>query len=197
MAFFGEPSTAHQQTSIARPTDPGPRLSRVHNLDAKFFLNRPMEDLIPAKYLRRAEHTCKFKLSGHSPSQWSRPKLHPELYPRSSHVDYSFILTLPPTASVQRKPWIFRGSVEDARDVDQTEWSKVDIRYRGVFKTLAKVPTFSKGLWDGGSEEHMMKADFGSLRSQGQVIYALMGEVADMVDLQRPTREGDAIFFLK
>ncbi|KAJ6017966.1 hypothetical protein N7451_001345 [Penicillium sp. IBT 35674x] len=157
MEFFGEPSMAHQQTSIARPTNPGPRLSRVHNLDAKFFLNRPMEDLIPTKYLRRAEHT----------------------------------------SSVQRKPWIFRGNVEDARDVDQGEWSKVDIRYRGVFKTLAKVPTFSKGLWDGGSEEHMIQNDFKNLRSQGQVIYALMNEVADMIDLQRPTREGDAIFFLK
>ncbi|KAJ5810393.1 uncharacterized protein N7503_002611 [Penicillium pulvis] len=157
MEFFGEPSMAHQQTSTARPTNPGPRLSRVHNLDAKFFLNRPMEDIIPAKYLRRAEHT----------------------------------------SSVQRKPWIFRGNVEDARDVDQGEWSKVDIRYRGVFKTLAKVPTFSKGLWDGGSEDHMVQTDSRNSRSQGQVIYALMNEVADMIDLQRPTREGDAIFFLK
>lgn len=121
----------------------------------------------------------------------------PELYPGSSHVNYSCILKLSSTASVQRKPWIFRGSVEDARDVDQSEWSKVDVRYRGVFRTLAKVPHFSKGLWDGGSEEHMIQPDIRSSRSQGQVIYALMNEIADMIDLQRPTREGDAIFFLK
>lgn len=43
----------------------------------------------------------------------------------------------------------------------------------------------------------MIQTDSRNLRSQGQVIYALMNEVADMIDLQRPTREGDAIFFLK
>ncbi|KAJ5659224.1 hypothetical protein N7507_005675 [Penicillium longicatenatum] len=134
METLGESSTSHQQTSIARPTRPGPHYSRVHNLDAKFFLNRPSEDLIPPKYLRRAEHAT----------------------------------------TIRRKPWIFRGSVEDARYVDQSDWSKVDIRYRGVFKTLAKVPDFSKGLWDGGSEEHMISTDYKNMRSQGQVVYALM-----------------------
>ncbi|KAJ5632321.1 hypothetical protein N7490_008660 [Penicillium lividum] len=157
MQHLGESSTMRQRTSNARPTQPGPHMCRVHNLEANFFLNRPVEDLIPAKYMRRAEHN----------------------------------------STVQRKPWIFRAPVDDARDVDQSDWSEVDIRYRGVFKTLLKVPRFGKGLWEGGSEEHMPQDDTRSMRSQAQVMYALMSEVGEMLDLQRPTREGDAVFFLK
>ncbi|KAJ5778287.1 hypothetical protein N7520_001533 [Penicillium odoratum] len=157
MQHLGESSTMRQHNSNARSTQPGPHMCRVHNLEAKFFLNRPVEDLIPAKYMRRAENN----------------------------------------STVQRKPWIFRGAVDDARDVDQSDWSEVDIRYRGVFKTLLKVPPFSKGLWEGGSEEHMPQDGTRNMRTQAQVMYALVSEVGEMLDLQRPTREGDAVFFLK
>lgn len=31
----------------------------VHTLTAKFFLNRPLEDLIPTEFIKRAERTSK------------------------------------------------------------------------------------------------------------------------------------------
>ena len=80
--------------------------------------------------------------------------------------------------------------------MDLNDWSLVDIRYRGVFKTLAKAPRFSKGLWDGGCEECQEELNGGNPSSQAQVVYALMNEVCGMLDLQRPTSDGDAIFYL-
>ncbi|KAJ5580021.1 uncharacterized protein N7459_006006 [Penicillium hispanicum] len=157
METSAEATPAHQLTIDVKPTQPGPLECTVHNLTAKIFLNRPAEDLVPARYLRRAERT--------------------------------------PT--VQRKAWVFRNGAEDAHHVDLNAWSKVDIRYRGVFKTLAKVPCFSKCLWDGGCEDCQQELDDGRPSAQAQVIYALMNEVGDMLDLQRPTKNGDAIFELR
>lgn len=40
----------------------------VHNLKAKFFFDRPAEDLIPARYLRMAQGTREFLTSPSSSS---------------------------------------------------------------------------------------------------------------------------------
>ncbi|KAJ5096165.1 hypothetical protein NUU61_005521 [Penicillium alfredii] len=150
------PPAAHHLTHPDL-TQPGPYGIDVHHLTAKVFLNRPVEDLIPVRFLRMAERT--------------------------------------PT--VQRKAWIFRSGVEDARDIDLNEWSKIDIRYRGVFKTLAKVPCFSKGLWDGGCELCQVELEQKKPWAQAQVVYALLEEIGDMLDIKRSTADGKKVFFLK
>ncbi|KAB8241686.1 hypothetical protein BDV35DRAFT_400766 [Aspergillus flavus] len=75
----------------------------VHGLKARVFLNCSEEDLIPSRYLKKAERS--------------------------------------PVA--QRTIWLFRRQ-QNARQVNLNRWSKVDIRFRGVFKTLKKVPLFRK-----------------------------------------------------
>lgn len=76
------------------------------------------------------------------------------------------------------------------------QWSKVDIRYRGVFKTLAKCPKFAKGLWEGGSESCQPALEKGKPRAQGQVVYALLDEIGEMLNVSRETLDGDGIFYL-
>lgn len=76
------------------------------------------------------------------------------------------------------------------------EWSKVDIRYRGVFKTLLKCPRFTKGLWEGGSMNCQYELTNSKPKAQAQVIYALLSEIREMIDLKRETHDGDSIFFL-
>lgn len=76
------------------------------------------------------------------------------------------------------------------------EWSKVDIRYRGVFKTLPQCPKFTKGLWDGGCEDCQDELNSGIPKTQAQVIYALLSEIGDMLNLKRETYDGDAVFSL-
>lgn len=77
-----------------------------------------------------------------------------------------------------------------------SQWSKVDIRYRGVFKTLKKCPRFTQGLWDGGSESCQRALDKGKLKAQGQVVYALLNEIGDMLCLERETSNSDGVFLL-
>ncbi|KAE8362677.1 hypothetical protein BDV27DRAFT_146747 [Aspergillus caelatus] len=79
----------------------------VHGLKARIFLNCSEEDLVPSRYLRKAERS--------------------------------------PVA--QRTIWLFRRQ-QNACQVNLNRWSKVDIRFRGVFKTLKKVPLFRKGLYE-------------------------------------------------
>jgi hypothetical protein len=76
------------------------------------------------------------------------------------------------------------------------EWSKVDIRYRGVFRTLPKCPRFANGLWDGGSENCQYELTTGKPKAQAQVLYALLSEVGEMLGLKRETSDGDGFFFL-
>ncbi|CAL5869439.1 uncharacterized protein PFLUO_LOCUS3668 [Penicillium psychrofluorescens] len=139
------------------PTQPGPYGLEVHNLTAKIFLDRPLKDLVPVRYLRMADRF----------------------------------------STVQRKAWIFRTGTDDARTVDLEEWSIVDIRYRGVFKTLAKVPCFDKGLWDGGSELCQVELDAKKPRAQAQVIYALMNEIGEMLGIKRSMSDGKGHFYLR
>lgn len=80
--------------------------------------------------------------------------------------------------------------------MDVYDWSKVDIRYRGVFTTLTRCPEFAAGLWERGSELCQGALDNGKPRAQGQVIYALLDEIGDMLDLQRETSDGKAVFVL-
>ncbi|KAB8253905.1 hypothetical protein BDV32DRAFT_143344 [Aspergillus pseudonomiae] len=77
----------------------------VHGLKARIFLNCPEEDLIPSRYLKKAQRS--------------------------------------PVS--QRTIWLFRRQ-QIARQVNLNRWSTVDIRFRGVFKTLKKVPLFRKGF---------------------------------------------------
>ena len=76
------------------------------------------------------------------------------------------------------------------------EWSKVDIRYRGVFKTLPKCPQFTKGLWEGGCEDCQDELNSGRPKTQAQAIYALLSEISEMLGLKRETYDGDAVFSL-
>ena len=57
-----EPPTAHQLPNEIKPTQPGPIDCKVQGITAKVSLNRPAEDLIPARFLKRAERTCTFLL---------------------------------------------------------------------------------------------------------------------------------------
>lgn len=50
------PSTKHETPKTARD----PIEIDVHGLKAKFFLNRPLQDIIPEKYLAKAEKTRTF-----------------------------------------------------------------------------------------------------------------------------------------
>lgn len=114
------------------------------------------------------------------------------------------------------------------------KWSKVDIRYRGVFKTLKKVPVFSGGLfgsstsrissaadeheevstggrtstdsrsgWGSGSgsassKDSSSKVDFEeAVKAQGQVIYALLDEVLNMLRIKREAKSHREMFFLR
>ncbi|PKY05618.1 hypothetical protein P168DRAFT_317145 [Aspergillus campestris IBT 28561] len=137
----------------------------VHGLKAKFYLNRPEEDLIPAHYLQKAEQT----------------------------------------PSTNRPIWLFRGR-EDARNVNLNKWPTVDTRFRGVYKTLKKVPAqFANGIYgDSGhgqptsssSSTPSSRINFtDAAKAQGQVVYALLHEVMDMMRIGR--RMGDASFVLR
>ncbi|KAJ6104321.1 hypothetical protein N7523_010641 [Penicillium sp. IBT 18751x] len=136
------------------PVSSDPVECDVQNITARFFLNRSLEELIPPRYLRRANQP-----------------------------------------NVQRRAWIFRSGNEYARGVDM-EWSKVDIRYRGVFQSLFKCPHFTKGLWQGGSQDCRFELLTGRIKAQSQVIYALLSEIGKMIDLKRETCDGDSIFYL-
>ncbi|KAI9044247.1 uncharacterized protein KD926_001477 [Aspergillus affinis] len=132
----------------------------VQGLKAKVLLNRPQEDIVPEKYLQKAD--------------------------RSSVV--------------QRTPWAFRG-VEDARQVNLGKWSKVDVRFRGVFRMLNKVPQFKKGLYqnedrniEGCSRKYIFED---AARAQGQVVYALLEEILNLLDIRREMDSHLSYFFLR
>ncbi|KAE8373768.1 hypothetical protein BDV26DRAFT_284843 [Aspergillus bertholletiae] len=93
--------------AVVPPTEEKVVEIEVHGLKARVFLNCSEEDLVPSRYLRKAERS--------------------------------------PVA--QRTIWLFRRQ-QNARQVNLNRWSTVDIRFRGVFKTLKKVPLFPKGLFE-------------------------------------------------
>ncbi|KAL4889826.1 hypothetical protein BDV59DRAFT_204851 [Aspergillus ambiguus] len=132
----------------------------VHGLKAHFFLNRPEEDLIPSRYLRKADRS----------------------------------------PVVQRTIWIFR-HVRDARNEDLANWSKVDIRFRGVYQTLKKVPPFCAGLYD--DDDGRLPDGYSTvyyedaIRAQGQVAYALLDEILAMTDIRRETEYHKSYFNLR
>ncbi|KAL5044487.1 hypothetical protein BDW71DRAFT_215678 [Aspergillus fruticulosus] len=166
----------------------------VHGLKAKVYLNCADVDIIPARYLEKADRSPILK----------------------------------------RTPWIFRAT-KDGRSVNIGKWSKVDIRYRGVFKTLKKVPVFSGGLfgsstsgmcsatdehedgsiggrmstdsrsgWGSGSgsvsssRSSSTKVDFEeAVKAQGQVVYTLLDEVLNMLRIKREAESYREVFFLR
>ncbi|OGM40968.1 hypothetical protein ABOM_010500 [Aspergillus bombycis] len=132
----------------------------VRGLKARVFLNCPEEDLIPSRYLKKAQRS----------------------------------------PMVQRIIWLFRRQ-QNARQVNLNRWSTVDIRFRGVFKTLKKVPLFRKGLYeDDASHEDppARRYDFASAaRAQGQVVYALLDEVLGVLSITRETEDPESYFCLR
>ncbi|KAL2832441.1 hypothetical protein BDW59DRAFT_157270 [Aspergillus cavernicola] len=133
----------------------------VHGLKAKVYLNCADVDVIPARYLEKAERSPMLK----------------------------------------RTPWIFRAA-RDGRDVNLSKWSRVDIRFRGVFKTLKKVPPFTRGLFESDSgrmaSSASSKLDFEeAVKAQGQVVYALMDEILNMLRIRRETESHREYFYLR
>ncbi|KAL4965332.1 uncharacterized protein BDV14DRAFT_200032 [Aspergillus stella-maris] len=162
----------------------------VHGINARVFLNCADADIVPVRYLEKAER--------------SQP--------------------------LKRTPWIFRAA-KDGRSVNISKWSKADIRYRGVFKTLRKVPTFTGGLFDtstasstlnntsasasaegpgsigsgrfrsgsdSGRSSRSSRYDFDeAVKAQGQVIYALLDEILGMLDLRREAEDHRSCFLVR
>ncbi|KAL5335148.1 hypothetical protein BJX70DRAFT_401854 [Aspergillus crustosus] len=130
----------------------------VHGLIAKVYLNCAEVDIIPARYLEKADRS----------------------------------------AILKRTPWIFRAA-KDGREVNQNKWSKFDIRFRGVFKTLKKVPSFTHGLFEGDSGKlASSKGNFEeAAKAQGQVVYALLDEVLNMLKIQREAEDHRVYFYLR
>ncbi|KAL4803965.1 hypothetical protein BDV18DRAFT_162376 [Aspergillus unguis] len=164
-----EPESASDDDADSQPLE-----IEVHGLKAKVYLNCADVDMIPVRYLEKA---------GRMPI-------------------------------LKRTPWIFR-AVKDGRDVNMNKWSKVDIRFRGVFKTLKKVPAFKYGLFDGPASEAALTSENGRKRSgsgsgsawkkidfeeavkaQGQVVYALLDEVLNMLKIRREAEDNRECFFL-
>ncbi|RDW67160.1 uncharacterized protein DSM5745_09026 [Aspergillus mulundensis] len=169
----------------------------VHGVKAKVYLNCADVDIVPTRYLEKADRSPLLK----------------------------------------RTPWIFR-AVANGRSVNISKWSKVDIRYRGVFKTLKKAPSFN-GLFGSyttnvatfsATEDHegesftgqmssdsrpssdsgsfssfssskrssSSKANFeDALKAQGQAVYALLDEVLMMLKIKREAESHREVFFLK
>ncbi|KAL2838360.1 hypothetical protein BJY01DRAFT_250976 [Aspergillus pseudoustus] len=139
----------------------------VHGLKAKVYLNCADVDIVPVRYLEKAQRSPFFK----------------------------------------RTPWIFR-TTSDGRTVHLSKWSKVDIRYRGVFKTLRKVPQFTKGLFEDDPEGHMAKVSSSSssrkkfnfeeaAQAQGQVVYALLDDILVALKIRREAGDQGECFFLR
>ncbi|KAL3475279.1 hypothetical protein BJX99DRAFT_259569 [Aspergillus californicus] len=131
----------------------------VHGLKAKVYLNCADVDIIPARYLEKAERSPILK----------------------------------------RTPWIFR-TAQDGRDVNLTKWSKVDIRFRGVFKTLKNAPPFTKGLFENnnGQMASSAKIDFEeAVKAQAQVVYALMDEILNLLEIHREMESFREFFHLR
>ncbi|KAF9892232.1 hypothetical protein FE257_002009 [Aspergillus nanangensis] len=97
--------------------------------------------------------------------------------------------------SLQRTAWIFRG-IKDPRHANLDRWSKVDIRFRGVFKTLQKTPKFNKGLYEGDLETDL--EGFGdAARAQGKVVYALLEDISQALDIRREANDERYYFHLR
>lgn len=61
MEVQGEPNIAPQPADPnTTPAAPDPHEVDVHGLTARFFLKRPIEDLIPVRFLMQAEQHRKF-----------------------------------------------------------------------------------------------------------------------------------------
>ncbi|CEL02368.1 hypothetical protein ASPCAL03539 [Aspergillus calidoustus] len=142
----------------------------VHGLKAKVYANCSDVDIVPARYLEKADRSPLLK----------------------------------------RTPWIFR-TARDGRTVNLGKWSKVDIRYRGVFKTLRKVPQFTKGLFEDDTTGDLSnvtsssspfskkdKFDFEeAAKAQGQVVYALLDEILVALKIRRDAGGLKEYFFLR
>lgn len=81
--------------------------------------------------------------------------------------------------------------------MDLEMWSNTDIRYRGVFKTLRKVPSFDKDLYDGGSLFGLDELFNKSTTAQSQVLYAFLHEILDMMHIRRETHNIRSYFYLR
>lgn len=62
MSWSREPPSLHQQPDDTVFSHPEQVECIVKNLTAKFFLNRPVEELLPVQYLRKAKQTSEITL---------------------------------------------------------------------------------------------------------------------------------------
>lgn len=76
--------------------------------------------------------------------------------------------------------------------MDLNKWSTVDIKYRGVFKTLEKVPRFVRGVYQDGPRDGIVPDEKieESGRFQGHVVYALLSDILESENVS--TRHGMA-----
>ncbi|KAI9372736.1 hypothetical protein BJX61DRAFT_552678 [Aspergillus egyptiacus] len=146
------------ESEISEDEEALPLEVTVHDVKAKLYLNCADADIIPVRYLEKADRL----------------------------------------AILKRVPWIFRGT-DDGRAVSLNKWSKVDIRFRGVFQTLKKVPLFAKGLFENdGGKMTSSKVDLAdAVKQQGNVVYALLDEILDMLKLKREMNCHQKYFYLR
>ncbi|RJE27374.1 hypothetical protein PHISCL_00250 [Aspergillus sclerotialis] len=119
--------------------------------------------------------------------------------PEEDLIPSQFLTKADQSSIVEKTIWAFRNDVEDARQVDLQKWSNIDIRYRGVFQTLAKVPKFKRGLYEDVMENLSASKLEESARFQGYVVYALLSDVLEMVGLRRWVwdEDGEGFFYLR
>ncbi|OJJ46398.1 hypothetical protein ASPZODRAFT_29633, partial [Penicilliopsis zonata CBS 506.65] len=132
---------------------------RIHDLTAVVSLGRPMQELIPERYLHEADRT----------------------------------------SVLERLPWMFRRGLEDATDVDVDRWSPIDVRYRGVYRSLSKAPPFPHGLYDNADSIELIREclDSAPAYAQRQAAYALFEEILRMLCIKRRTYSEKDYFHLR
>ncbi|KAL2004059.1 hypothetical protein VTN02DRAFT_564 [Thermoascus thermophilus] len=157
--LMSEGSVYEPSSTSDRDSEPehAPLSVQIHSLTANIYLDCPIEQLVPAHYVREAEKS----------------------------------------SAVQQNVWVFRYGRHDARDVDLKMWSNTDIRYRGVFKALCKVPSFDKDLYDGGSEFGLDELFNKSTAAQGHVLYALLHEILEIAHIRRQMYGRRSYFYLR
>ncbi|PYH97430.1 hypothetical protein BO71DRAFT_318624 [Aspergillus ellipticus CBS 707.79] len=104
------------------------------------------------------------------------------------------------TSVVRRPIWIFR-HVENGRRVKVKRWSSVDIRFRGVFQALRKVPRFEGNLYEENGARVVRiprkKSFEGSAKMQSWVVYALLDEIFKLLDIRQESEKPGQWFFLR
>ena len=175
-----------------------PRIKHRQNQNYHHRSPRPKSE-DPTKPPRRRPHPSSLSPKGTTNPYVSFLFCPPPLQAKTEKKDQKAKLG---SASTNRPIWLFRGR-EDAHGVNLNRWSTVDTRFRGVYKTLKKVPAqFAGGIYEDGSHEQLSSSSSSSrinftnaAKAQGQIVYALLHEILDMMRIGR--RKGGASFVLR